>query len=94
MVKEFVLWFVLFVLLFVVRVIFFGGNFEPCFFQSFDKWVYAFDRKIFIFKVYILLFLYMTLSFSLTATYDIPILQVHARIYFLLVSFYIINVNQ
>ena len=40
--------FVLFVLLFVLRVIFFWGNFATCFFQSDDKWEYTFNTDIFI----------------------------------------------
>ena len=76
------------------RVIFIWGNFTSYFFQSNDKWVYAFNRNIFIFKFYILLFFYIKKLFSLTTTYDIPFLQIHTTIYFLLVSCYIINVNQ
>ena len=92
--KEFVLWFVLFVLLYALGVIFISGNFTSCFFRSNDKWVYAFNRNIFIFKFYILLFYYIEIFFSLTTTYDIPFLQIHTTVYFLLVSYYIINVNQ
>ena len=58
------------------------------------KWVYAFNTNIFIVKFYISLFFYIQILFSLTATYDIPFLQIHTTIYFLLVSCYIINVNQ
>ena len=82
------------VVLIVLGVIFIWGNFTSCFFQSYDKWVYAFNRNIFIFKFYILLFFYIKKLFSLTTTYDIPFLQIHTTIYFLLVSCYIINVNQ
>ena len=82
------------VVLFVLGIIFIWGNFTSCFFQSNDKWVYAFNRNIFIFKFYILLFFYIKKFFSLTTTYDIPFLQIHTTIYFLLVSCYIINVNQ
>ena len=92
--KEFGLWFVLFVLLFALGVIFIWGNFTSSFFQSNDQWVYAFNRNIFIFKFYILLFFCINIFFSLTAAYDIPFLQIHTTIYFLLVSSYIINVNQ
>ena len=49
--KEFVLWFVLFVLLFALGVIFIWDNCTSCFFQSNDKWVYIFNRNIFIFQV-------------------------------------------
>ena len=92
--KEFVLWFMLFVLLFALGVIFIRGNCTSCFFQSNDKWVYAFNRNIFVFKFYLISFFYVKTFFSLTATYDIPFLQIHTTIYFLLVSCYIINVNQ
>ena len=93
--KEFVLWFVLFVLLFALGVIFIWGNCTSCFFffQSNDKWAYAFNRNIFTFKFYIFFF-YMKIFLSLTATYHIPFLQIHATIYILLVSCYISNVNQ
>ena len=91
--KEFVLWFVLFVLLFAVGVIFIWGNFTSCFFQSNDKWVNAFNRNIFIFKFYISLFFYRNIFFSLTTIYDIPFLQIQTTIYFLLLSCYIINVS-
>ena len=80
--------------LFVRGVIFLWGNFTSCFFQSNDKWVYTFNRNIFIFKFYILLFFYIKKLFSLTTTYDIPFLQIHTTIYFLLVSCYIVSVNQ
>ena len=52
--KETVLSFVLNVLLFVLKVIFFRGNFVTCFLQSHDKWEYSFNRNIFIsdFKCY------------------------------------------
>ena len=80
--------------LFVREVIFNWGNFASCFFQSNDKWVYAFNRNVFIFKFYILLFFYIKILFSLTAAYGITFLQIHTTIYFLLVSCYIINVNQ
>ena len=82
-----------FVLLFALGVIVNWGNCTSCFFQSNDKWVYDFNRNIFIFNFYILLFFYIKIFFSLT-TYDIPFLQIHTTIYFLLVSCYIINVNQ
>ena len=73
------------------------GNFTSCFFQSndkwvHDKWVHAFNRNIFIFKFYILLFFLHKDIF--TTTYDIPFLQIHTTIYFLFVSCYIINFNQ
>ena len=68
------------------------GNFTSCFFQSNDKWVHAFNRNIFIFKFYILLFFLNKDIF--TTTYDIPFLQIHTTIYFLFVSCYIINCNQ
>ena len=80
--------------LFVRGVIFIWGNFTSCFFQSNDKWVYAFNRNIFIFKFYVLLFFYIKILFSLTTTYEIPFLQIHTTIYFILVSCYTINVNQ
>ena len=80
--------------LLVLGAIFIWVNFTSCFFQSNDKWVYPFDRNIFIFKFYILLLFYIRIFFSLTTTYDIPFLQIHTTIYFLLVSCYIINVNQ
>ena len=35
-----------FVLLFVLRVTFISGNFATCFFQSNDKWVYAFNTYL------------------------------------------------
>ena len=82
------------VVLFDRAVIFNWGNFTSCFFQSNDKWVYDFNRYVFIFKFYILIFFYMKTLFSLTATYDIPFLQIHTTNYFLSVSCYIINVNQ
>ena len=80
--------------LLVLGAIFIWVNFTSCFFQSNDKWVYPFDRNIFIFKFYILLLFYIRIFFSLTTTYDIPFLQIHTTIYFLLVSCYITNVNQ
>ena len=80
------------VVLFVRGVIFNWGNFTSCFFQSNDKWGHASNRNIFIFKFYILLFFLHKDIF--TTTYDIPFLQIHTTIYFLLVSCYIINVNQ
>ena len=92
--KEFVLWFMLFVLLFGLGVIFIRGNCTSCFFHSNDEWVYAFNRNIFVFKFYLISFFYKRQFFSLTTTYDIPFLQIHTTIYFLLVSCYIINVNQ
>ena len=36
------------VVLFVLGVIFIRGNFTSCFSQSNDKWVYAFNRNIFL----------------------------------------------
>ena len=87
-------------LVYVIRVvicswvIFIRGNCTSCFFQSNDKWVYAFNRNIFVFKFYLISFFYIKTLFSLTTTYDIPFLQIHTTIYFLLVSCYIINVNQ
>ena len=53
--KEIVLLFVLFVLLFILRVLFFWGNFATCFFFRFnDKWEHGFNTNIFIsdFKFY------------------------------------------
>ena len=47
------------------RVIFIWGNFTSYFFQSNDKWVYAFKRNIFIFKFYILLLFYIKIFFFL-----------------------------
>ena len=82
------------VVLLVRGVIFKWGNFTPCFFQSNDKWVYSFNRNIFILKSYILLFFYIKILFSLTTTYGIPFLEIHVTICFLSVSCYIINVNQ
>ena len=82
------------VVLFVRGVIFNWDNFASCFFQSSDKWVYGFNRNIFIFKFYISLFFYIKILFSHTATYDTPCSQIHTAINFLLVSCYIINVNQ
>ena len=82
------------VVLFVLGVIFSWGNFTSGLFQSNDKWVYAFNRNIFIFKIYTLLFFYIKRFFSLITTYDILFLQIHTTIYFLLVSSYIVNVNQ
>ena len=38
------------VVLFVLGIIFIWGNFTSCFFQSNDKWVYAFNKKSFVFK--------------------------------------------
>ena len=67
---------------FVRGVIFNWGNFASCFFQSIDKWVYAFNRNIFIFKFYILLFFYIKILFSLASTYDISFLQIHTTIFF------------
>ena len=81
-------------MLFVRGVIFIWGNFTSCFFQSNDKWVHALNRNIFIFKFCVLSFFYIKKLFSLTTTYGIPFLQIHTTIYFLLVSYYIINVNQ
>ena len=80
--------------LLVLGAIFIWGNFTSCFFQSNDKWVYPFNGNIFIIKFYILLFFYIRIFYSLTATYDISFLQIHTTIYFLLAFFYIINVNQ
>ena len=80
--------------LFVRGVIFIWGNFTSFFFQSNDKWVYTFNGNIFIFKFYMLLFFYIKILFSLTTTYDIPFLQIHTTVCFLLVSCYIINANQ
>ena len=54
---------------FVLGVIFIWGNFISCYFQSNDKWVYAFNRNIFVFKFYILLFFYIKIFFSLITTY-------------------------
>ena len=65
------------IVLFILVVFFLWGNFTSFFFQSNDKWVYAFNRNIFIFKFYILLFFYIKIFFSLTTTYDIPFLQIH-----------------
>ena len=61
--KEFVLWFVLFVLLFALGVIFNWGNCTSCFFQSNDKWVYAFNRNIY-FQVLHIIFLHKDIFFS------------------------------
>ena len=72
----------------------YGVILHLAFFQSNDKWVYAFNRNNFIFKFYISLFFSIKILFSLTTTYDIPFLQTHTTIYFLLASCYIINVNQ
>ena len=36
------------VVLFVLGVIFIRGNFTSCFSQSNDKWVYVFNRNIFL----------------------------------------------
>ena len=68
------------VVLFVLRVIFIWGNLKFCFFsfQFNDKWVYDFNRNIFIFKFHILFF---KIFFSLTTTYDIPFLQIHTTIF-------------
>ena len=74
------------VTLFVFGVIFIWGSFTSCFFQSNDKWTNAFNRNIFIFKFYVLLFFLYKDIFSLSTTYDIPFLQIHTTIYFLLVS--------
>ena len=82
------------VVLFVCGVIFNWGNFASCFFQSIDKWIYDFNRNIFIFKFDILLFFYIKIPLFLTTTYDISFLQIHTTIYFLVVSCYIINANQ
>ena len=90
--KEFVLWFVLFVLLFALGVIFIWGNFTSCFFQSNDKWVYAFNRNIFIFKFYILLLFYIKIFFPLATTYDILFYRFTQFILFIYLFF--INVNQ
>ena len=57
--KEFVLLFVFFVLLLVLRVIFFWGNFATCFFQSDDKWEYAF-----LFQILHIIFLHKVIIFS------------------------------
>ena len=46
--KEFVLSFVLFALLFVLKVILFLENLVTCFFQSNNKREYAFNTNIFI----------------------------------------------
>ena len=46
--KEFILLFMLFMMLFILRVIFLCGNFATCFFQSNDKWKYTFNTNIFI----------------------------------------------
>ena len=61
--------FVIVVELFALGVIFIWGNFTFCFFQSNNRWVYVFNRNIFIFKFYILLFFYIKIFFSLTTTY-------------------------
>ena len=58
------------IVLFILVVFFLWGNFTSFFFQSNDKWVYAFNRNIFIFKFYILLFFYIKIFFSLTTAYD------------------------
>ena len=86
--KEFVLWFVLFVLLFALGVIFIWDNCTSCFFQSNDKWVYIFNRNIFIFKFYILLLFYIKIFFPLATTYDIPFLQIHTIYFIYLFIFY------
>ena len=83
------------IVLFVRGVIFNWGSFTSCFFQSNNKWVYAFNRNIFIFKFYISLRFYIKILFSLTTTYDIPFCRFTLiHIYFHSVSCYIINVNQ
>ena len=74
------------VTLFVLGVIFFWGSFTSCFFQSNDKWADVFNRIFFYFQVLrIIIFLHKDI-FSLATTYDIPFLQIHATIYFHLVS--------
>ena len=45
--KEFVLSFVLFLLVFDLRVTFFWGNFATCFFKSNDKWEDLFNTFLF-----------------------------------------------
>ena len=53
------------VVLFVRGVIFNWGNFASCFFQSNDKWVYAFNRNIFYFQIlHIIIFLHKDTFFS------------------------------
>ena len=51
------------VVLFVLGVIFIWGNFTSCFFQSNDKWVYAFNRNIY-FQVLHIIFLHKDIFFS------------------------------
>ena len=52
------------VVLFVLGSFSFGVILHLIFFQSNDKWVYAFKRNIFIFKFYILLLFYIKIFFS------------------------------
>ena len=72
--KEFTLWFALFVLLFVVRVIFIWSNFEPCFIQSTDGWVLI---EIFLFSSFTYQFFNIKIFFSHTTTYDIHCLLLY-----------------
>ena len=76
--KEFVLSFVLFLLVFDLRVTFFWGNFATCFFKSNDKWEDLFNTFLFHY------FFTQAIFFSCTTTYDIPFLQIHTTNYFLL----------
>ena len=62
--KEFVLLFLLFVMLFVLWVIVLCGNFATCFFQSNDKWEYAFNTNIFISNFTFYYFLTQSYFFS------------------------------
>ena len=48
MVKEFAFLFVLFMLLFLLKVTFFWDNFATYFFQSNDKWEYTFNANNFV----------------------------------------------
>ena len=52
------------VVLFDRAVIFNWGNFTSCFFQSNDKWVYAFNRNFFFQVLLIIIFLHKETFFS------------------------------
>ena len=69
--KEFILSLVLFVMLFLIRVIFLYDNFVTSFFQSNDKWEFAFNTNIFI-SNFTFYYFFTESHFSLTRSYYMP----------------------